>query len=610
MKRYLILILIILATVTGWAQDKVNIDVEADNRIVAGEMFNVRFVVNTGKARDISFAGISGMQLLYGPAESSSTSISIINGKTTRKSTKVYTYTLMAEKEGSYTIPSATITVGSATYKTKEKRIRVFSQSEAYGTPGGGNPSDDSATGGNTLSTGGGRDYFVTVTTSKRSVYEQEGFLVTFKLYAHKSEFSFLDAKFPEFDSFVKRDVELDRSRQLDIESYNGTVYYTIVLSQAVLFPQKSGSLTIPAGSFDLLISERQEALSDPFGSFTGRYIQKQRTINSAPFTIQVKPLPTPKPEGFSGVVGVVDLTSDTSSTTNIKTGESFTTTLKLRGSGNLKLAQLPDIQFPEGFESYEPKEEEDISLSSGGEEGLKSKTFFAVPRHVGDYVIPEVRFVYFDTDHSAYRTITLPEQRVSVTKGTGTTSSEVSDYNGKEKVKQLNQDIRYLKKIGSGKTITDINYVTYALSYAAILILAVVLLLLVRYRRAESIETVESRAKHAGTMARRYLKLAAKKRNSGDDLAYYEALLKGLNSYLSAKFHIPTSELSRENIRTRMEELGLSAEVIDRTLDTRTDLEMARYTPDGGLTHRDRLYDQATAVIDSIQSAKVKTKV
>lgn len=609
MKKYLTLLLFVLSSIVGVAQDQVSIDVVVPHKIVEGEHFNVQFILNTSKARDIKLPSVNGLDLLYGPAEATSTSVSIINGNMSRTSTKTFTYTFIANRAGDYTIPSATVTVGSSTYKTKEKRIKVFSQSAAYGSSGG-NPSDADTSGNTTVSQGSGKDFFVTVSTSNQNVYEQEGFLVTFKLYAYNPQFEFLNVKFPDFDGFVKRDVERDSIIQLDTEEHNGTVYYTAILSQYILFPQKAGTLTIPAGSFDLLISERQE---DPtfgaFGSIIGQYTQKRRTVNSSPFAVKVKALPTPKPEGFTGAVGSFNLVSDIPNYTT-KTNESYTMTLKLEGKGNLKLAQVPEVEFPEGFEVYDPKEEDNIALIGSGETGWKTKQYIAVPRFKGDYVIPEVKFSYFDTTQGQYRTITLPAQKVHVDQGSNSpSSSEVSNFNDKERIKILNQDIRYLKTIGSGRSATQISYLAYGLSYVAILLIGIALLFLIRHRRSESLETIESRAKRAGSMARRYLKLAASKRHSGDHLAYYEALLRGLNSYLSAKFHIPTSELSKETIKSKMQSLGLPDTLIQQTIETQTYLELARYTPDGGLIHKDELYDKAAHVIDNIQSFKIKIK-
>ena len=107
--------------------------------------------------------------------------------------------------------------------------------------------------------------------------------------------------------------------------------------------------------------------------------------------------------------------------------------------------------------------------------------------------------------------------------------------------------------------------------------------------------------------MARKYLKLAEKERAKGDNMAYYEALLNGLNSYLCAKLHIPPSDLSKERIADVMRANGLSDELVSRTLSVQSDLELARFAPseEGGL--RDELYKTSSEVIDGIEASKIK---
>ena len=113
--------------------------------------------------------------------------------------------------------------------------------------------------------------------------------------------------------------------------------------------------------------------------------------------------------------------------------------------------------------------------------------------------------------------------------------------------------------------------------------------------------------ARRAGKMARKYLKLAEKERAKGDNMAYYEALLNGLNSYLCAKLYIPPSNLSKERIAEVMRANGLSDELVSRTLSVQSDLELARFAPseEGGL--RDELYKTASEVIDGIEASKIK---
>lgn len=118
--------------------------------------------------------------------------------------------------------------------------------------------------------------------------------------------------------------------------------------------------------------------------------------------------------------------------------------------------------------------------------------------------------------------------------------------------------------------------------------------------------DTASNRSRRAGKMARKYLKIAYQMRNKGEDSAYYEALLKGLSDFLSAKLHIPLSELSKENIATAMKERGASEELVEEAIKTLSTLEVARYSP-SETEEREQLYDQAASVIDGVQKLKGK---
>ena len=61
-------------------------------------------------------------------------------------------------------------------------------------------------------------DAFLTIDVSKRNVYEQEGILVTFKLYVRKDIGGIDQPKFPEFTGFLAQEVELPQNKQLVME--------------------------------------------------------------------------------------------------------------------------------------------------------------------------------------------------------------------------------------------------------------------------------------------------------------------------------------------------------------------------------------------------------
>ena len=70
---------------------------------------------------------------------------------------------------------------------------------------------------------------------------------------------------------------------------------------------------------------------------------------------------------------------------------------LVISGTGNLKLISNPEIKFPDDFEVYDPKVDNQVRLTREGLTGNKVIEYLAIPRHAGTYKIPGVSFSYFD---------------------------------------------------------------------------------------------------------------------------------------------------------------------------------------------------------------------
>lgn len=594
----LILLWLALLLPTAWyagAQSgEVSFEVVVPNRIVAGEPFQVQFVLNRS-GKEMKMPAPEGLQVLYGPATTTSSNITIINGKRTQSRATTFTYTLLADKEGSYQIPSASVQVGSATYRSKAQRIKVFSQEAAAQS----NPSSGTSKGVR-LS---GEDIFITASINKQTVYEQEPILVTFKLYSQPQPSSIPNVKLPEFDGFVRQEVESDGVLQLNAEEVKGKIYNTVVIYRALLFPQRAGDLVIPSGDFDIsVVIPVDDPVEDFFSSFRSQYQEVTKKVKSQPLKVKVKPLPEPRPLGFKGAVGSFKLTAEVPEKL-LKTNESFKVQLRLEGSGNLKLAPLPEPEWPEGFESYDPKDEEQIALSGGTNVGYKTREYYAVPRFVGDFTIPEIPFVYFDPATAQYKTITIPEIKLHVDKGEGDASTAIAGFTGREEVKYLGQDIRYLK---SNKWAT--RYHASPISSLAMYLGLMVLLFVVAYFISKRLEqsnanTALNRSRRAGKKARKYLRTAREMQRKGEASAYYDALLRGLNHYLSDKLHLPLSELSKEGIRAKMSGVGYSEETITATLETLGQLEMNQYAPAREQEAKEELYQRASTLIDQLET-------
>lgn len=592
-QRYILATLFLLVGTLAWGQDKVIFEVEVPSHIIAGKPFKVELMVNAS-AKDAKLATPQGLQLLYGPAISSTTSMRIVNGKRSSSRSTIFTYTFLAEKEGNYVIPEASVVVDGSTYRSASRRIKVFG-AEAV--------AEDMPTESGSISS---QDLYIVATPSKQRVYEQEAITINYKLYSRLENPQFTNITLPDYEGFVQYVQNDGSNAQFQAEQVNGKLYYTATFHSVVLYPQRAGKLTIKPAEFEMLVNM---PISNPqrsiFDAFFDNFQQVSKQLRTKPITIDVQALPSPKPEGFNGAVGQFTLSSEIP-TKVLKTNESFTMKLLLEGYGNIKLAQIPEPKLPEGFETYDPKETDDTGVSGGQTRGSKSMEYFAVPRHVGDFVIPAIPFSYFDPAKGSYQTITIPEVKLHIDKGDNSEATTSTGGTNREEVKYIDRDIRYLK---SGNTTTPLTRAQWHNAwwfYLLVIVLLIGAIAVDRKLEADNADTASNRSRKAGKTAQKYLKIASKMRSKGEASAYYEALLKGLSDYLSAKFHIPLSELSKDNIRTTMTRLGVSSELTEEAINTLSALEIARYTPSES-EERVELYDRATEVIEGIQKTKLK---
>ena len=67
---------------------------------------------------------------------------------------------------------------------------------------------------------------------------------------------------------------------------------------------------------------------------------------------IEVEPLPAGQPETFKGAVGDFSFNARLNNTTT-KSNEPLTLNVDISGSGNIKLLDMPEVNFPSGFENF-----------------------------------------------------------------------------------------------------------------------------------------------------------------------------------------------------------------------------------------------------------------
>ena len=602
--RKVILFFILISTVIGAWADNITFTANAPEVVVSGDQFRLSYTINSQKVRDFRAPSIKEFEVLMGPSRSTQSSTQIINGNVTSTSTITFTYILMAGKEGTYTIPGATIVADGNNYTSNSVEIKVLPPDQSAGAGSGNsrNSSRNQANSGKITD----KELFMMATASKTNVYEQEAILLTYKVYTQVN-LTELRGDIPDLKGFHTQEVELPNQKTWTLEHYNGRNYNTTIWRQLVLFPQQTGKIEIPSVTFGGTVSQ-MVASADPFDAFFngGNYVNITKNLVTPKLTINVKELPAGKPDNFSGGVGEFTLSS-TISTQELKTNDAVTIKLVISGTGNMKLINTPEVGFPQDFEIYDPKVDNKFNLTRNGLAGNKVIEYLAIPRHAGTYTIPPIEFSYFDLKSQSYKTLKTDAYTLNVAKGEGNSDQVVANFTSKEDLKVLGQDIRYIKTGDTRLTQKDDYFygsTSYWLWYIVPLALFIAFMVIYRKQAMENANVAKVRTKKANKVATKRMKNAGKLLAEKKSEAFYDEVLKALWGYISDKLSIPVSQLSKDNIEEELQKHQVADELIKEFINNLNDCEFARYAPGNQDEKMDKIYSSAIDVISKMENS------
>ena len=605
MKRYVYLFLFLLLALNATAQE---LTVRAPGRVDLGRRFEVRYEVND-RASDFRGPSFKGLSVLSGPMTSQSTSMSIINGKTSRSSTFGFTYILQADVEGTFNIggasctvdgkkitcPGFTITVEKGTQQAQPQQPNAYGgnsrQQQAYAQPASSSNIDS-------------KQLFARASISKSNPYQGEQVILTYKIYTQVSLSQYQIDKLPGNKGFWSEDLSKDGSVKQYSETVNGRNYQVAEIRRGALFGQESGKLTIEPLDLDVLaIVQRQrrstgsiwDLFDDPFFNPT-QAVEKHLSTNS--LTVNVRPLPGGAPDGFNGAVGKFSAKSGVD-TREVRANEAITYRLTISGSGNLMLIDAPKLNFPKVFEVYDPQIDDKISRSNSGISGSRTFEWVLIPRSQGDYEIPAFDFAYFDPATGKYATSHVDAISVHINKGDPNAMKNVTS--NKSNVKLLNSDINYIQTGATHfETLNQKHGVEWWFWTFLVLILggAIVAILLGRRYQAQQQDIAGVRLRRATKEARKRLKKAAAHLYTGDDNSFYEEIYKAIWGCLADKYNIELSRLSSDTVHDCLVEKSVPEEQQQRIMKTLQDVDFARFAPGDAATKKQQIYDEALEMI------------
>ncbi len=577
--------------------DNVRFIMEGPEAVAVGDQFRLGFTLNES-GTDLQLPDLSNFDVLMGPSTSQSSSIQMINGKTTQSVSFSYIFILRAKKEGKFTIRPASIKVDGKTYESNELTIQVVKGQPQQAAGQQANPDQAEAPAGGTISKD---NLFVRVAVDKTNVSKGEQILATVKLYISQNVplNGFDEVKLPSYEGFWTKDIDVPTQVNFTREVYNGKIYQVGILKKTILFPQQTGNIRIDPFEITCLVRQQVRKQQGFFDDFFDNYRVVKAKVVSDPVSINVKDLPN-QPSNFSGAVGTFSINSALDKT-SVKANEAVTLKLTVSGSGNLTLINAPKIELPEDFESYEPKTSDRVTASDNGLNGSITFEYLFIPRFAGNFTIPAIEFVFFNPGSRQFETRTTEAYKLRVEKGSEDSNSSVVSSFSKEDVKVIGKDIRFIKQNkavlkpkGSSFYGTFEFYSIYLLSLVAFAIFYV----LNRKKIKENANVVLSKNKRANKVALKHLRAASVFLKNNEAEKFYESVIKALTGYLSDKLTIPVADFNREKASASLLAKGVDPEAVTELIRIVDDCEFARYAPAAFSGTMQEIYDGAAKVM------------
>ncbi|WP_035653055.1 BatD family protein [Flavobacterium sp. ASV13] len=578
MKRFLILFLFTFQGLLAQVQFEARV---SKNTLGLNERLRIDFIMNVD-GDNFEQPNFDGFKIVAGPSQQISQSW--VNGRSSFQ--KIYSYILQPDRKGNVTIRQAAIEFNGQIYKTSPIKIVVTNAVAQERDPN----ERPQGQGSETLN--------LVAEISKTNPYLNEPITVVYKLYFNNIGVTgFKELAKPKYNDFWNQNIDI---KQLSIEegSFQGQRCYFVILKKTILYPQKSGKLTIEPLSLDIGV-QLPTNRRDMFGQMI--ITDDNKVVSAGAKTINVRPLPeTGKPEGFSGAVGKFNFVV-TPSKTSVKSGEGLDLIVSANGTGNMKLFTLPKPVVPNALEMYDPVHDEKVTTSLTGMSGRISDKYTIVPQYKGKYIIKPMQFSYFDLSTGSYKTITSQEIAIDVLDGPMQAEAN-STANAAKNVISKTDQFKYIKSRTTLVSVEKDDFygsdLYYALLFAPFIILPIII---IAKKKKEAIDgdVAGNRIKMNNKLAKKYLSEAKKQLNNKE--AFYIALEKAMHNFLKAKLHIETSEMSKDNIRELLLSRNANPESVKSFIDLTENCEFARYAPASSASIQQD-FDKAVLIISELE--------
>ena len=483
-----------------------------------------------------------------GTSTSQSTSIQMAGGKSVKRQLINFIYTLYPRSVGEKVIGSCTIELNGEKHTTDPMIINVL-KSGVSPAPKGALQAPPSSTAGEASE----QDLRLSATADRRSVFQGEQILVEYTLY---TRLRLADISLGEMPSFKGSWVEpvFDAQR---IEFKRTTVdnkqYDYCLLKKAALFPMTSGQLRISPMKLNVAVVQAPRDFFDFFGT------TKTVALESRPLLIDVIPLPAEgKPDDFGGGVGQFSITASLDRTSS-EAAEPINLTVRVTGTGNVKLVEKPLIPDIPGVKILDPEINENVSFAGGRIQGYKEFSYPVVPQTDGEHIVPAIKMSFFDPGKRAYETIETDKMKFTATQTTA--AVELAQTGG---MKISGTDIRHIKPDVERlvKQRMSVGW-WFLFPYVGSLVLIASSLLYRRHRSRLLSDRAYARKVRSSRMLRKRLDETRYYLKKERVKEFHAALSKVLLGYIGDRYNLEVGTLTHENMIQILRDKKIDTEAI-----------------------------------------------
>ena len=436
----------------------------------------------------------------------------------------------------------------------------------------------------------------VSLTPSKRSIYEGEQFYVTLGFHTYEHFEGGLQATdMSTGNDFIVHRGDLSTMEFKPVEGARREMQASAKF--AWLSPTKNGSLQIPPFKFKYtkrgepkIVEEKKQMGGMSFHSQSIKQESIEAETQTPTVNITVKPLPAQgKPADFSGMVGDYKFSADFDRT-NLKVGEALTLSISIKGDGTPGTITDPKLPDFSEFRSVPP--ENNISKKITGNKVVTTKDIkvFLYPKKKGSFEIPAINYSWFNPAKKKYETATAGPWTIEVEKGDAGAEAifqgPVAGSAGpsavqKQEIESLGSDIRFIHT-STAKADSPAPYksVLFWILFTAAIPFYIAATLLVKIRRKRNSNAALVRKGHANKQLKEKFAQARKALEAGDGKGFFASLENGLLNYLSDTTNLEFKGMTRPQMKEELAGLGVKEETIvaiDSWLDK---CAFVRYAP------------------------------